>query len=140
VLDHTADCRVRVWASSIKNIFILAGKGLSRQIVDNDRFRPLERRRIQIEGESLEEGLLFWLREILFIFERDGIIFSQFLIDKDKFSASGQGNVSFSSECRGERVDATRHGICKEIKAVTRHGLSIRKKGNVWEAEYLLDL
>ena len=109
-------------------------------IVDLDTVVEEERREVTIEGSGGEELLLGWLREILFLMERGGMVFSVFRIDEDNFSYAKVNGYRFRGTLGGERVDPTRHDICSEIKAVTRHGLFLERREPLWEARILFDV
>ena len=102
------------------------------------RFRITKR--IRGEAADKEELLLLWLREILWIFERKRIFFMDFQIEKNHFSEPDASPVFVEADLRGEHYSQIRHGICREIKAVTRHGLTVRKTDAGWEARILFDV
>jgi SHS2 domain-containing protein len=95
---------------------------------------------ISVEGTTIEELFLSWLKEILFEAEKEGMVFSRFDIYKDNFSHPQPERYRIDGKLRGERIDPLRHEICTEIKAVTRHGFFLEKKGPYWESKILFDV
>jgi SHS2 domain-containing protein len=95
---------------------------------------------LRVEADNVEELLLVWLREILWIYERKRIIFMDFQIEKNSFSDPDDSPVFVEADLYGEHYSQIRHGICREIKAVTRHGLQIRKLDAGWETRILFDV
>jgi len=140
LIDHTADAGIRVWGRGWKEIIEEAARGMVSLIVDLTAVLAREEKTIRVEGENGEEILLNWLREILFLMEQEGMVFSKFKVEEDNFSYKKVDKYWFSGKLVGEKVDPTRHDICTEIKAVTRHNFFLRKKGLLWEAEIIFDL
>lgn len=40
----------------------------------------------------------------------------------------------------GEHVDHSRHWFMREVKSITRHGLMVKKFGEHWEAEAIVEI
>jgi len=132
--------RIRVWGKDWRELFEVAAKGMVSLIVDLNSVLEKEKRVVKIEGENGEELLLRWLREILFVMEQGGMVFSNFRVERDNFSYKNVDRYWFYGSLMGEKADPSRHGICSEIKAVTRHGLFVEEKGTLWETRILFDL
>jgi len=109
------------------------------QIVDAESVSVREEHQLEIHGESAEELILNWLREILYLIE-GGLVFSTFRVKSDNFSHNDVKRYRFTGVLGGEAFDPTRHDICTEMKAVTRHGLLLRKRGICWETFILFDV
>lgn len=140
LIDHTADAGIRVWGHEWKEVIEEAAKGMVSLIVDLTTVLAREERTVRVEGKSGEEILLSWLREILFLMEQGGMVFSKFKVEEDNFSYEKPDKYRFLGKLVGEKIDPARHDICTEIKAVTRHNFSLVKKGSLWEAEIIFDL
>jgi len=139
-VEHTADIGIKVWGRNIKELFEEAAKGMIAQIYDHTLVREKEKRDINLEAESIDELLLQWLKEILFLIESEGLLFCRFQIEKDNFSIRKAKTAQIQASLHGERKDPARHDICIEIKAVTRHGLYVKKNGPWWEGNILFDV
>ena len=48
--------------------------------------------------------------------------------------------LSLRGEVGGEPIDRERHVLDHEVKAVTHHGLDLRREGGGWVAEVILDI
>lgn len=138
-VQHTADVGIRVWGLNWNEVFEEAARGMVSQIVDLKTVLEKEKREFHIEGEDGEELLLKWLREILYLIER-GMIFAKFWVGKDNFSSKKPNKYRFHGMLWGEHIDPSRHDICTEVKAITRHGLQLVKKGPWWETFILFDV
>jgi SHS2 domain-containing protein len=54
--------------------------------------------------------------------------------------ASQGAGLALSGSVRGEPFDPARHEAQPEVKAVTRHELSVRPLGKQWVAEVVFDV
>jgi SHS2 domain-containing protein len=45
-----------------------------------------------------------------------------------------------SATARGEPLDAARHVLAHEVKAITYHGLKLERCGEQWLAEVIVDI
>lgn len=138
--DHTSDEGIRVWGSTGKELFEEAAKGLISVLVDRNTVESKEVLRLNIMSENVEGLFLQWLREILYLVETEGMVFSRFQIEKDNISLRNAESFFLSASIGGEKINPLRHGICKEIKSVTRHGFYIKKGNPWWEANILFDV
>ncbi len=138
-VQHTADVRIRVWGNNWSELFQEAARGMVSQMIPLNSVREIEKRQFQIEGENGEELLLAWLREILYLIE-GGMVFTRFQVCEDRFSNKKADHFHFSCSLWGEHIDPSRHDLCTEIKAITRHGLHVKKKGPCWETLILFDV
>ena len=139
LIDHTADVGLRVWGKDWKELFELAAKGMTSLIVDPLCVNKKERKSLQLKEDDLETLLITWLREILYLMEK-GMVFSDFQVQGDVFSHHIKENYTVRALLMGEKIDLKRHDICTEIKAITRHGLSISRCRNHWRANILFDV
>ena len=139
-LDHTADVGIKVWGRNWKEILKAAAEGMLSIIVDLKCVQVKESITLEIKADSKEELLFNWLREILFQFEKRGMLFSQVDIKDVNFSNREKKWYRVSGVLGGEKINLSRHDICTEIKAVTHHGFYFHQRGSLWEAVVLFDV
>jgi len=133
LFEHTADLGLRVHANSLQELFIDAARGLLVMHVANPNdVRPLESKTISLTADGPAYLLFDWLSELLYAFETDKLLFSDFELKID-------GN-KLSAVCRGEPMDQTRHRMEHEVKAITYHGLRVEQTESGWEAEVIVDI
>lgn len=130
LIDHTADIGLKVTAKTLKELFENAAKGMFYIIAkdaDKSNLANLTRLEKKIElkknVEAFEELLVAYLSELLYIFNKEKIYFSDFKI----LELNNNGIVS---EVSGVKIGPSQHTLCKEIKAVTFHNLKIEEE--VW--------
>ena len=133
--DHTADVGMRVEADTLDALFRAAAEGLFDYVVANrEAVRPLESERVQLAAESASELLAAWLNELVYLAETTHRVFGRFAV------AIADDGRSLDAEIAGEPIDPARHELDHEVKAVTRHGLTLEPKGSGWLAEMILDI
>src|SRR5687768_5512592 len=108
VFEHTADLGLRIRAADLESLFVEAARGLFSVLVTNlDEVRPIEERIYEIPGSQTDFLLFDWLTELLFAFETEHLLCSQFEV---RLSPAG-----LSAVCRGEQLDPERHHMEHEV-------------------------
>lgn len=131
--DHTADLGLRIRANDQATLLAEAGLALTECLVDDiSTVRPTSRETIEIAGDDPEYLLFDWLRELLLRFETTKMLYSQI---KVTLTPSG-----LSATAAGEPLDAERHPLGHEVKAITYHGLKCVCEGDEWLAEVIVDI
>ncbi len=133
VFEHTADLGLRARGATLEELFVECARGLSAVLVEElASVRLTDTRTFQVSGTDREYLLFDWLTELLFIFESERLLLTDFQvrIDSDGLTAI----------CRGETTDPRRHRLEHEIKAITYHGLKIVPDAGGWLAEVVVDI
>ena len=73
-----------------------------------------------------------WLAELLYVVVTRRVVFAEF--------DCRVGPAGLEATARGEPIDATRHDLDVEIKAITYHGLKVEQDADGWLAEVIVDL
>jgi SHS2 domain-containing protein len=133
VFEHTADLGLRVEASTLEELLVEAARGLVSLVVANpDAVLPVVKKTYEVAGTEPDLLLFDWLTELLYTFDTERILFSQFDI---RLTPAG-----LTATCRGETANPNRHRLEHEIKAITYHGLFVRQTNQHWEAEFIVDI
>ena len=133
IFEHTADLGIRVSAADLNTLFIEAGKGLFSVIVENlNDVHKNQERIIEIAGTDKEYLFFDWLSELLYCFETEHLLCSEFDVTVSE--------TGLKAKVRGEAVDFQRHLLSHEVKAVTYHCLNVEQTSRGWEAEVILDI
>ncbi len=132
-INHTADLGIRVRGLSLKELFENAARAMFDLIADLDTVETRHQMTIEIRGERLEELLADWLRDLLYRCNGDKYLLKEFKIEKINLGG-------LKARIRGEKLDMSRHSLKREIKAVTYHGLEIRKLNRQWQAQIIFDI
>jgi SHS2 domain-containing protein len=138
VFEHTADLGLAVRAAGLTDLFNEAARGLFSMIVANPGdVRPVVEKAFRLEGDEHDLLLFDWLNELLFTFETEQLLLTEFDVSVEESHAAG---LVLTARCRGEPVDHERHRLEHEIKAITYHGLSVERIDDEWVAEVIVDI
>jgi SHS2 domain-containing protein len=133
VFDHTADLGVEIYGKTVKDLFANAAFAVFDILTDLNRVRAIEEKKITVEGEGWEDLLINYLREVLYLFNGEGLLLKEFsIIDIDPQHL--RGKVS------GEVFDPLKHRMNKEIKAVTYHQITVRETPDGWVGRVIFDV
>ena len=133
ILEHTADVGIVAHGGSLEETFANAAAGMFALMADPDGVRPLEERRIDVEGRDHEGLLVRWLTELLYYLDAEEMLFSRFVVEE----ISGR---RLRARAWGERIDRERHRLHFGVKAVTRHMLEVRPEDGGYRAQVLFDI
>ncbi len=133
--EHTADLGLRVFAADLPDLFRTAGECLFDVIVANrDDVQVVAIDQVSLSAESTEDLLFDWLNELIFQSETKHRLYTQFDVVLDATGCQLQATIG------GEPIDRALHLLDHEVKAATRHGLSLRREQGGWVAEVILDI
>lgn len=132
-LDHTADVGILVYGKDLQELFTNAGEAFFTIITDLRKVRESMERTIQIESSNLEDLMVNWLGELLYLHDVDGVLFKSFSIDE-------LHNGTMKARAKGEVFQEERHIIKTEIKAVTYHQIQVKQERGRWRARIIFDL
>lgn len=113
-VDHTADIAIRVWGCDLTELFSNAAYGMADMLADLENVVPTVRETIQLEAADAEILLVDWLSELLFLGERENLVFNRI----DKLSVTPN---RLRAQVQGGPCQEWRH----HIKAVTFSELRI---------------
>jgi SHS2 domain-containing protein len=132
-IEHTADIGIEVRAPTCSGVFVRSALALFDLMVGVDSIGRGLKRPIRVEGDNLEELLVAWLNDLLYIYAVDGLVFSG-------FADISLTDRSFSATGLGEAFRPERHIVASEIKAATYHGISVMPEGSGWKARVIFDV
>jgi SHS2 domain-containing protein len=136
IIDHTADIGIVAYGKTKKEVFINAAKGMFEIIAgENRNLKENFYDKIKLEAKSLEDLLIAWLNELLYISEVKLVILNKFKI---KELSDGQ----IKAEIGGTKINHLSVRIKREVKAVTYHRLEIKKdeESGLWRAQVIFDI
>jgi SHS2 domain-containing protein len=133
IFEHTADLGLRVKAPDLETLFADAGRGLTSMITANlEAIRPVREVSLRVADTRLDDLLFDWLSEILYLFESEHLLLSDFTVQL--------GDEGLQATARGEPLDDDRHQLEHEVKAITYHGLKVEQTPDGWLAEVIVDI
>jgi SHS2 domain-containing protein len=133
--EHTADLGLRIFATDLPDLFRTAGEALFDVIVANrSDVRVAETELVSLTAESIADLLVQWLNELIFRCETRHRLYTQFDATLDENSRRLEATIG------GEPIDRGRHVLDHEVKAATRHELSLQQVAGGWVAEVIVDI
>ena len=132
-IEHTGDLGFKAYGQTREALFVHAAKALFEVLVSPETVEEREERAVVVEAVALDELMVSWLGELLYLFDTESLLLKAFQIKtltENRLEATA----------RGEAMDLQRHEIKTTIKAVTYHQLYVRKRNGVWETQVILDL
>jgi len=133
LLDHTADLGIIVRGSDLVNLFKNAGKAMMHLMLQSKPLPKTTFTTISIVGSDLEDLMVRWLGEILYLFESEYLV----VTDIDRITIS---NFNLIAILKIVPFNPESHEIVREIKAVTYHQIEVAQKNGEWIARIIFDL
>ncbi len=131
LVEHTADVGVKAYGKTIAEAFEHAAEGMFDIITDESTIEPIGEYDIILDAPDLEQLLVDWLSQLLFLNGAHNLVFG-------KFEVTLTG-TRLSAHIRGEKYDTKKHRMGVEIKAVTYHMLQVQEKEPVF-VQVLFDI
>jgi SHS2 domain-containing protein len=131
--DHTADIGIRAQGATLNELFVQMAQALTELIAEDSILQPAARRTIQLFAKNETDLLLVWLQELLFWFSTDRFV--PVAYDFDEVNATTLRGV-----LRGDIFDPARHTQGREVKAITRHLLEVKRSGDQWHGQVIVDI
>lgn len=122
LIEHTADIAIRAYGKSLSEAFEQAAKGMFDIITDKSEIETVGQYDISLDAPDMEQLLVDWLSELLFLHSTNNIVFGFFKVDLD------EKENRLSAHVFGEPFNISKHKVGVEVKAVTYHMLEIRNK------------
>jgi SHS2 domain-containing protein len=140
LFDHTADIGVEISGRTKKELFASAANALFDILIENldskgksEEKTQKRQRTVTVNGLDVEDLLINYLREILYLFNGKGWVLSQCEIVES-------GNKRLVARLTGEPFNKKKHSVKTEIKAVTYSGLNVEKQKSGWRAWVIFDV
>jgi SHS2 domain-containing protein len=139
LFDHTADIGCEIFGKTGKELFVNSVAALFDLMLvrkgcpEKGGTPALEKKSLAIEGNDSEDLLINFLREALYLY------------NGEKWVVTGCEPVELTpkhivAQLSGEPYNPQKHKIKTEIKAVTYHGLSVKRTKTGWKARVIFDV
>jgi len=111
------------YGKSLAEAFANAAYGLFSLIVEPNKVKEKESRKVTVQAQDAESLLFNWINELIYIFEVERLLFKSFSITE----FTGQ---SLEATCWGENYDPSRHQLKTGVKSATYHMLKVDGEKN----------
>ena len=133
LIEHTADIAIKAYGTNLSEAFGNAAKGMFDIITDESEIESTGQYDIRLEAPDLEQLLVDWLSELLFLNTSQNLVFGFFKVELDEEKKRLVGHVF------GEKYNISKHKAGVEIKAVTYHMLEVRNN-RPYHVQVLFDI
>jgi SHS2 domain-containing protein len=113
-LPHTADLSIHVWGRDLAALFANAAHGMAHLLAAPGDVVPARAYPIELQAPDVETLLVSWLEELLYLGERDDVLFVRFEVER--VTEGALRAVAHGGPVAGYR---------RSIKAVTFSGLEV---------------
>ncbi|MFH1501461.1 MAG: archease [Candidatus Eisenbacteria bacterium] len=133
-IEHTADVGIELTAVDLASALSTAAAAMFDMMCGLDLVAEDWRTTLTVDAREgdLENLLVRWLSELLFLHHSEGVLLS-------RFEVVSLGGGSLTANVAGERIDAARHPAGLEIKAATYHDLLIDESTDGWRVRVIFD-
>jgi SHS2 domain-containing protein len=133
IIEHPSDLGIEASGGSMEEAFAFAAEGLMSVIVDPSTVAPRESRDIRLPAMDEERLLVRWLGEVLYLYDGAGFVSSGFIV-------TGASEAGLAASAQGEPADPRRHRLRLDVKAVTYHGVSVKRSAGLCAVRVFLDI
>lgn len=133
----TADVAFEVWGGTLQELFISAAEALLKTMSAAPE-QVLRRKKlaISLEHDELDLLLLSFLQELIFYKDARRLLLHGDMVQIEE----RDGTFRLSAVACGEEIDAGRHRLLVDVKAVTLHRLKVQLEDDLWKALLVLDV
>jgi len=135
LLDHTADIGITIEEQSLQQLFVSAAEAMVQLMVAFKK-PPVSVIEVpcSLTSQSLDQLMIRWLSELLFLFETKQLLFSRIVFD-------ALHQKELKGTLFGFPFDPNQHEQKLVIKAVTYHKLEVlQDKSGIWKASIIFDI
>jgi SHS2 domain-containing protein len=132
IIDHTADFRIHVFGTDLKELFSNAAFAMYDLITDIKSLKGEVESRVKVKGSDRPDLMVNWLRELLFIWNG-----TQKLVESVDILSLTENELT--AQIKLDSFDPARHRINNEIKAVTYHQIQVNQVTDGWESKIIFD-
>ncbi|MEJ5365842.1 MAG: archease [Desulfosoma sp.] len=133
IVDHTADVGIRVQGRDLAEVFERAALAFYDLMVGLDAVEIRQSREVCVEAQALDELLVQWLSELLYLFDVQGFLGKAVQIAVNP-------SWRLTATVHGEPLDPDRHRVGLVYKAVTYHAASVKFTDGLWTAQVIFDI
>ena len=133
----TADVAFAAWGETQEELFISAAAALlATMVADPERVKRQTEVSFSLEHEEFDLLLFSFLQEL--VFYKDA---RRLLLHADRVQIEErEGCFHLEAVVSGEQIDAGRHRLLVDVKAVTLHRFQVAFVDNLWRAVVELDV
>ena len=134
-----ADVAFEAKGKTLAGMFESAGLAVTNVMVkDLKVVKPKIKKTIKLKNKDMEKLLFNFLQEFVFWKDKDLLLFSKVKVKITEPKKSG-ADYSLVAVLSGDKIDAKKHEMLVDVKAVTWHLFNIERASN-WKCHVVLDI
>lgn len=133
IIEHPSDTGIEAYGNSLKEVFEYAAKGMISIIVEPSSVDPVEQRFVRLVATDVENLLVKWLSEILYLYDGQNFLMSDVSIEQISLT-------EIEAVITGEPVNERKHEFKMDVKAITYHQLKVSHEKSNWSVRVFLDI
>jgi SHS2 domain-containing protein len=130
-----ADCAVELTGEDVDDLFATAARALAELMVDPRTVTRAVERRVALTASSLDLLLYDWLSELIFLKDRERLVFPCAEVTVEPGSPS-----ALEARLAGGPIDPERTTRRADPKAVTFHQFVLERRNGGWRARVVIDV
>ncbi len=130
--DHEADIGIRGFGATLEEAFGNGALAMYSVMINVNTVRPLEKRKVTVSAPDIELLFVEWLNALLSLSDIERVVFAKFEVKINGTDLTGTA--------WGEALEQARHEPRVEVKGATYHMLAVRKDGNRYVAQCVVDV
>ena len=130
-----ADVAFEAYGRSLEELFESSALALFSAMVELESVECRTSEKIELTSDTASDLLFDWLSELVYLKDLKAAVYKDFSVSIDQ-----REQFNLSGVAEGEPIDAQRHKLKVDVKAVTYHMFEIEKKNGLWRAQVILDI
>ena len=131
-----ADVAFESYGKTLRELFTNTAEALYETMAETKTVEPLEKRTISLRNKDIEKLLYDFLSEIVFLKDRDSIVFRESDLEVTKID----DEYMLSATLYCQPIDAEIQTLRADVKAVTMHMFKIEKSEDGYKATVVVDV
>ena len=134
-LEHTADVGIRVYGSTLNELFKNAGEALFEMLV-TAHSRTDNAKSVRLEAGDLPDLFVAWFNELISIFYAEKFLGCKCIVEVEARS----GAQVLWGEIQGYKFNPYHSRVNMEVKAATYHKAKVYQEKDRWVGEVIFDV
>lgn len=132
-----ADVAFEATGRTMRELFESAALAVTNTMIKNlDSIDGRTKTKIEVTADNIEMLLFNFLQELVFLKDAKKLLFNKFEIVPFKKGEKWQ----LKTFAYGEKLDAKKHELLADIKAVSLHNFKVEETKTGWKADVILDV
>ena len=133
----TSDITFRACGRDINDLFRAAADATTNTMVASlDTIKPEVARTVSVDADALDLLLMRFLDELVYYKDAEGLLLRAVEVRVQQIDHIHRA----AGELRGQPLNPDTHDLVADVKAVTLHGLHVKRTAAGWEAQVTLDV